>query len=313
MDKILSNVAPKGNMSGYQQDPTKASRQEKKRKEDDLLALRKELDRIVISLRGTGSSEAIELAQRMENCENGAWVFDHPSLGPHIRLGKPCNEPPCPFCRDKRQRRAYASSLSAFELLLCQDPHLKLSMITLTAPPLYGDLPAFKKRVTTFQKVMSFRVTVQGIHMTCGQEGPQAHCHILVFHHGDPPTEAECFAKWGGHVDVKTTDNSAKTAASMYSYLYKGYQPSSEGENLSKLPEVSKLMKNRVRVSKAGEALKRAFREAQSGRDVFLSKGVLFSPESVDHHLYPRTPESVAFGSLSAQELDPLEDGEPQC
>lgn len=265
-------------------------RQKKRRiAEKRLRALQKESARYTVALRSTKAPEAIELAGRMENCANGAWVYGLHGLPPHIRLGKPCSEPACPLCRDKRQRWAYMSSLPAFEQLLRQDPHLKFSMITLTAPPLYGDLPAFMDRVARFLKDMNFKGAVRGVHMTCGQEGPQAHCHLLAFYHGDPPTEAECCAKWGGHVDVKTKDSSAETAASMYAYLYKGYQPS-EGEDVRKLPEASKLRKG-LRVSKKGEAIKRAFREAKSqrakrrvirldvcpgARAVFLSKGFLF-------------------------------------
>jgi hypothetical protein len=114
--------------------------------------------------------------------------------------------------------------------------------------------------------------------MTCGPEGPQTHCHILAFYQGDPPTEAGCSAIWGGRVDVKTKDNSAETAASMYAYLYRGCQPS-EVEEISNLPEASKLMKGHVRVSKKGEAVKHAFRDARAQRAVFLSKGVLISSD----------------------------------
>jgi hypothetical protein len=117
------------------------------------------------------------------------------------------------------------------------------------------------ERVTTFLKSMKFIGYIRGIHMTCGPEGPQAHCHVIAFYHGAPPTEAKCWATWGGRVDVKTENYSAEAAAAIFAYLSKGYQPS-KGEDVSKLPELSKLVKG-VRVSKAGAAIKLAFRSAR--------------------------------------------------
>jgi hypothetical protein len=236
--------------------------EERHKKETKLLDLQKVSDRYTAPLRRTGDPEAVALAKRMEDCASGAWVYDHPGLGPHIRLGAPCSEPTCPLCRDKRQRRAYASSLPAFERLLRQDPLLRFSLITLTALPLYGDLQAFTGRVTRFLKRMSFDGYIRGFHMTCGSEGPQAHCHVIAFYHGAPPTEAECHAVLGGRVDVKTKDRSAETAAGMFAYLFKGHQPS-KGEDVSAIPQASKLLK-RVRVVKSGKAIKWAFREANA-------------------------------------------------
>lgn len=239
----------------------KGRQEERHKKERKLLALQRVSDRYTAPLRRTGTPEAVSLAKRMEDCANSAWIYDHPLWGPHIRLGDPCSEPPCPLCRDKRQRKAYMSSLAAFERLFRQDPLLRFSLITLTAPPQYGDLQAFTGRVTRFLKGMSFEGYIRGFHMTCGSEGPQAHCHVIAFYHGAPPTEAECHAAWGGRVDVKTTDSSAETAADMFAYLFKGYQPS-KGEDISVIPEASKLLKS-VRVAKSGKAIKWAFRKAK--------------------------------------------------
>lgn len=262
----FSEVKPSEFTSASQYPPPNGRQRKRREKERRLLALQKESDRCTVPLRRTGDPEAAALAQRMEDCANSAWVYDHPRLGPHIRLGNPCSEPACPLCRDKRQRRAYASSLPAFERLLRQDPLLKFSLITLTAPPLHSDFPTFSGRVTTFLKSMNFKGYIRGFHMTCGLEGPQAHCHVIAFYHGAPPTQAKCCALWGGGVDVKTKDNSAEVAASMFAYLFKGYQSPDRGNvselPLSKLPELSKLLKG-VRVSKAGAAIKCAFRDAQ--------------------------------------------------
>ena len=86
-----------------------------------------------------------------------------------------------PLCRDKRQRRAYASSLFSFRETSTQKPLLRFSLITLTAPPLYGDLQTLTGRVTRFLKRMNFKGYIRGFHMACGSEGLQAHCHVIAF------------------------------------------------------------------------------------------------------------------------------------
>jgi hypothetical protein len=259
----FSEVKP-SDLTSPSQYPPPSGRQEKRRaKERRLLLLQKESDRYTGPLRRTGDPEAVALAKRMEACANGAWVYDHPYRGPHMRLGSACSEPACPLCRDRRQRRAYASSLPVFEQILRQDPGLNFSLITLTAPPLYGDFLVFKKRVTSFVKSMNLEGYIRGFHMSCGLEGPQAHCHVIAFYHGAPPTEAKCCAIWDGRVDVKTANNSARTAASMFAYLFRGYQPS-EKEDIGRLPELSKLLKKGVRVIKGGKAIKHAFRDAEA-------------------------------------------------
>jgi hypothetical protein len=257
--EILPSRRDEGKASSHRRDP-----------DQRLLELKRESDKRSRRLQWSGTPSCISLAERLEKCAEGAWVWrNHSRFGSHIRKGNPCYEAVCPICCDRRRRQAYSEGLSAFRSLFLQDPHLKFCLITLTAPPLYGDLPDLKQRVAKFLKAMNFQGTVKGFHMTCGQEGaPQAHCHIIAFYHGDPPSEAKCCEVWAGRVHVKMySDNSPEMAANLFSYLHRAYQVSSK-EDVAKLPELAKVMKEELRVSKAGLSLKRAFSQPKAGRVV---------------------------------------------